>query len=70
MQRKVEKNLHDFCPNCGSPKMKAWNELTADENFMVQRLPLSNEFSKEERKRHRYCIRCFYEETSVEMEKA
>jgi hypothetical protein len=68
MQRKVEKSLQRFCPECGSPKIKAWNELTDDEKFMVERLPGAGEFSSEERRRHRFCVRCFYEDPKTEAE--
>lgn len=70
MQRKDEKKLQKFCPKCGSPKIKSWNEMTADERFIIEKLPLSSEFSLEERKHHRFCGRCFYEELTGEPEQA
>jgi hypothetical protein len=70
MQRKNEKKLQRFCPKCGSPKIKQWDELTDDEKFTIERLPGSSEFSSEERRRHRFCARCFYEDTNIETEKA
>lgn len=70
MQRKVEKNLQRFCTNCGSPKMKTWDELTADEKFMIERLPSAGGFSFEERKRHHFCARCLYGDKSDETGKA
>ena len=70
MQRKDEKKLQNFCPKCGSPKIKFWNEMTADEKFIIEKLPLSSEFSLEERKQHRFCARCFYEERATKSEQA
>ena len=51
-----------ICPKCHSPKMKDWNDLTAEQKFLVERLPRNSEFTAEERKKHRFCERCFYEQ--------
>lgn len=51
------------CPNCGSAKIKDWKDLDEDQKFLVERLPLNTEFSKEQRKKHRFCVRCFFEIT-------
>ena len=64
MQRKNEIFLQKFCPRCGSPKLKNWDELGGDEKFMIEKLPSAEKFSAEERKHHRFCTRCFYEETA------
>ena len=42
--------------------MKRWSELDADEKFLAERLPASVEFAGEERRKHRYCTRCWFEE--------
>lgn len=70
MQRKVEKNLQRFCTNCGSPKMKSWDDLTADEKFMAERLTTTSGFSPEEKQHRRFCARCLYADSGVEMDKA
>jgi len=49
------------CPRCGSPKMKRWEELTGEEKFLVERLPASKDYSLAERKKHRFCPRCWFE---------
>ncbi|MGI8468304.1 MAG: hypothetical protein ACR2N3_07615 [Pyrinomonadaceae bacterium] len=49
-----------MCPRCGH-RLKYWNELTSDEKFTVERLPMSAEFSAEERKNHLFCPRCWFE---------
>jgi len=51
------------CPRCGSIKMKDWTELTDEEKFLAERLPMSAEYTPKERKKHRYCTRCWHEET-------
>jgi Zn finger protein HypA/HybF involved in hydrogenase expression len=52
-----------ICPKCHSPKMKNWQELIDDEKLLVKSLPLSAEITLEERKKHRFCMRCWFEET-------
>jgi hypothetical protein len=42
--------------------MKRWSELDAEQKFLVERLPGSADFDIEERKKHRYCTRCWFEE--------
>ncbi len=49
------------CPQCGSPKIKEWKDLNGEQKFLVERLPLSAEFSLEERKQNRWCVKCWYE---------
>jgi len=55
-----------ICPNCGAAKMKRWSELTDEQKFLVERLPLNTDFTPDQRKKHRFCERCFFEETSKE----
>ena len=50
-----------ICPKCHYAKMKAWEELSDEEQFLALRLPLSAEFSLDERKKHRFCTRCWFE---------
>jgi ribosomal protein S27AE len=50
------------CPRCGKPGLKDWKDLDAEEKMAAARMPASSEFSVEERKKHRFCIRCWYEE--------
>lgn len=53
------------CPRCEGRRMRSWNELNSDEQELVKRLPASAEYSLDERKaRHRWCTRCWFEETS------
>jgi len=42
--------------------MKAWQELSDEEKYIVDRLPLFADVPAEQRKKHRFCTRCWYEE--------
>jgi len=52
----------NLCPKCGAAKMKTWDELDFEQKIIVERLSASAEYSKTERKKHRFCARCFFEE--------
>lgn len=49
------------CPKCQSASMKAWSELTDEQKFLVERLPGNVDFTTDERKKHRFCTRCWFE---------
>jgi len=51
-----------ICPRCHSGRLKHWSELTRDEEMLAERLPASAEFSAAERKKHRFCTRCWFED--------
>jgi hypothetical protein len=56
----------DSCPRCHERSLKSWAELNDEEREVVKRLPASAEYSLEERQsRHRWCTRCWHEETSA-----
>ncbi len=57
----------NICPQCGAPKMKNWEDLTDDEKFLVERLPLNTEFSSAQRKKHRFCKRCWFEDPETKV---
>lgn len=50
-----------MCPRCHERKMKRWTDLSGEEKFLAERLPMSAEFSAEERKKHLFCSRCWLE---------
>ena len=50
------------CPKCQFPKMKTWDELTAEQQMLVERLPASAKYTIKERKKHRFCERCWFED--------
>lgn len=52
----------DVCPDCLEPGMKTWDELSDEQQFLVKRLPASAEYTLKERKKHRFCERCWFEE--------
>lgn len=49
------------CPKCHSGLLKNWDELSFDERFLTERLEKNTEFSKEERKKHLFCTKCWFE---------
>ncbi len=55
-----------ICPQCGAPKLKNWQDLTDEQKFLVERLPLNTDYTPEQRKKHRFCERCFFEEIAAE----
>jgi len=53
------------CPRCNLGQLESWDALTEEDHIVVKRLPASADYSLDERKaRHRWCTRCWYEETS------
>jgi hypothetical protein len=42
--------------------MTAWPDLTDEQKMLAERLPASSEFTPTERKKHRFCERCWFEE--------
>jgi len=44
--------------------MKSWADLTGEQKFLAEKLPASAEFTAEERKKHRFCTRCWFEDPS------
>lgn len=54
------------CPRCDARKMKNWRQLTDEQKFLVERLPLNTNFSPEDRKKHRFCEHCWFEEVKPE----
>jgi hypothetical protein len=55
--------MKEICPRCEAALLKDWDELTDEQKFLVERLPASADFPPEQRKKHRYCERCWFEET-------
>ncbi|MBC7899811.1 MAG: hypothetical protein H7070_07120 [Saprospiraceae bacterium] len=54
------------CPKCHYAKMKTWDELTAEQQMLAERLPGSAEYTQTERKKHRFCERCWFEDKEFE----
>jgi hypothetical protein len=42
--------------------MKAWSDLTGEERLLAERLPMSAEYTIKERRKHRFCTRCWFEQ--------
>ncbi len=55
----------DICPRCGEGQLLKWHELNADEHEVIRRLPGSAAYSFRQRvMMHRWCAKCWYEETT------
>ncbi len=57
-----------MCPKCHHLNMKMWEELSGEQKFLAERLPMSAEFSLEQRKKHRFCERCWFEDVQLKSE--
>lgn len=66
MKRKLENFSQKNCPRCGSPKFKTWDQLDEEERFLLDRMPLPNNFDPNGRKKHLFCARCFFETPGAE----
>ena len=57
--------INNQCPRCGEGRLRVWTELNDEEREVVRRLPAAAEYDLGERKsRHRWCSRCWYEEST------
>jgi len=54
----------DICPQCDSPTLRSWGDLSDQEKYIVERLPTFADVPAEQRKKHRFCTRCWFEETA------
>jgi ribosomal protein S27AE len=52
------------CPRCGNVSLTPWGELDDDQKLLVGKLPASADYTMIERKKHRFCTRCWFEEVS------
>ena len=56
-------NSGNRCPRCEG-RLRSWGDLNDEEREMVKRLPAAADFSLAERQvRHRWCTRCWYEDS-------
>lgn len=54
----------NICPRCGAARLRSWGELSDEEREVARRLPAATDFNSGERERtHRWCVRCWFEET-------
>ena len=52
------------CPKCGWPHVKGWDELDDEQKMLAERLGLSADYTPAERKKHRFCTRCWFEDVA------
>ncbi len=58
-------NTSRSCPRCLEGVLQTWEELSAEEQEVVKRLPASAEYGAAERRgTHQWCARCWYEGTN------
>jgi Zn-finger nucleic acid-binding protein len=60
----------EMCPRCQTPHLKRWSNLNDEQKFLAERLPLSAEYSRDEREKHRYCTMCWFEQAEQRSELA
>ena len=53
----------NICPKCHSREFKSWDEIDRDEKIVAECLPKSAQYQLTTRKKHRFCTRCWFEET-------
>jgi len=59
----IEMDSNNRCPRCET-RLRSWHELNEEERHVVSRLPAAGDYSLEERKlRHRWCTRCWFEDS-------
>lgn len=60
-----EQFMNNKCPKCNYKKLKTWDELSEDEKKFIKVLPAN--LTLEQRKKHRFCVRCWFEEIDREV---
>jgi hypothetical protein len=56
-------NSENRCPRCEA-RLQSWTELSDEEHELIKRLPGSADYSSDERQaRHRWCTRCWFEDS-------
>lgn len=43
--------------------MRYWDALDEEQKLLASKLPLSAEYSRDQRRQHRFCTKCWFEET-------
>lgn len=51
-----------ICPRCQSPAMRSWHDLDDEQKMLAEKLPLSARYASSDRKKHRFCTRCWFED--------
>jgi len=58
-------NGSNRCPRCEG-ELKSWGDLNDEEREIVQRLPGMSDYSPAARQaRHRWCTRCWFEDSGA-----
>ena len=48
------------CPRCNSMKVRAWNELNEDQQYLISCLPDFEDLAMSEIRASRFCTNCWY----------
>lgn len=51
------------CQRCNSMKVKEWNELDEEQQYLVDRLPDFEDLSMSEIRSGRYCTKCWFRQS-------
>lgn len=51
------------CPRCHEGRLRRWHELSEEQQMLARRLPSGGYSMSEREARHRWCTRCWHEET-------
>jgi len=63
-------NEKKACPRCEKRGLKSFEQLTDEERELIKRLPGATAFSEDDRRAaHRWCTRCWYEESVINQER-
>jgi ribosomal protein L32 len=55
------------CPRCGEGRLRRFDQLSEEEREVARRLPASADYASGERQTmHRWCTKCWYEETRMD----
>ena len=57
--------MKNKCQKCDYKSVKTWDELSEEEKMVVK--SKYSDFSLEQRKKHRFCVRCWFEEMDKEI---
>jgi hypothetical protein len=48
------------CPRCNAMKVRQWEDLTEDQQYLISALPDFEEMTMSELRRSRFCTKCWF----------
>ncbi len=61
LEKKMPNNTEALCPKCHAPNFKPWPDLDRDEQIAAMARP--TKYTRTQRKKHRICTRCWFEQS-------